>query len=217
MPKDSALSFVGQIMTAYKAIIKAEGSALEHAIECGKYLALTKENVEAARPKRKWSAWLAEHCPDIHRNTAALYMRLADPENADAIADCKSIREADVKLRQSGNGSCSTTTESPADSDSDESADEADDAQRVVQRTGASPDLKAILQNAAVDEVCTVLTQTRTIDQLRDLATRVNVYLATRPPTDLNTPATTHTSTAKLRLTLRSRGDDTSLRPFLHS
>ena len=114
MPKDNALSFVGQIMTAHKAVMKAEGSALEHAIECGKYLALAKENVEAAKPKRKWSAWLAEHCPDIHRNTAALYMRLA--KNEDKIADCTSMRDADVKLRQSNNDE--------SDSDSDESGAE---------------------------------------------------------------------------------------------
>jgi hypothetical protein len=194
MSKDNALAFVGQIMTAYKAIIKAEGSALEHAIECGKYLALAKENVEAARPKRKWSAWLAEHCPDIHRNTAALYMRLADPENADAIADCKSIREADVKLRQSGNGSCSTTTESPADSDSDESADEADDAQRVVQRTPASPDLAATLHDAAVDEVYSVLTEMWDREQLKGLVNRLLAYFReqTIPPVvqrPLATPA----------------------------
>jgi hypothetical protein len=75
MSKDNALAFVGQIMTAYKAIMKAEGSALEYAIECGKYLTLAKENVEAAKPKRKWTAWLDEHSPDIHRNTAALYIQ----------------------------------------------------------------------------------------------------------------------------------------------
>jgi hypothetical protein len=50
MSKDNALAFVGQIMTAYKAIMKAEGSALERAIECGKYLTLAKENVEEAKP-----------------------------------------------------------------------------------------------------------------------------------------------------------------------
>src|SRR5262249_2031457 len=98
MPKDNALSFVGQIMTAYKAIMKAEGSALKYAIECGQALKLAKENVESTKPKGKWLRWLAEHCPDIHRNTAALYMRLA--ENADKITDYTSIREADMKLRQ---------------------------------------------------------------------------------------------------------------------
>ena len=36
--KDSALAFVGQIMTAYKAAEKAGASALEAALECGSYL-----------------------------------------------------------------------------------------------------------------------------------------------------------------------------------
>ena len=126
MSTDNALSFVGQIMTAYKAIMKAEGNALERAIECGKYLALAKENVEESKPKRKWSAWLAEHCPDIHRNTAALYMRLAD--NVDAIADCTSIREADMKLRQPS----TTNTTSESESDSEEVTDE--EADEVAQR-----------------------------------------------------------------------------------
>jgi hypothetical protein len=45
--KDSALAFVGQIMTAYRAAMKVEGDALLAAIECGKYLNLAKENVKA--------------------------------------------------------------------------------------------------------------------------------------------------------------------------
>src|SRR5262249_42970387 len=179
MSKDDALSFVGQIMTAYKAIMKAEGSALERAIECGKYLALAKENVEEARPKRKWSAWLTEHCPDIHQNTAALYMRLADPENAAAIADCKSIREADMALRKPRDGSCNSATDADdqtADSDSDESEesdDAGDNSQRVVKPGGASPDLKATFQNIAVDELYTALTQAWDQDHIRDLANRL--------------------------------------------
>jgi hypothetical protein len=50
MPKskdDSALSFVGQIQTEHKAVLKADGEALKHAIECGKFLNLAKENVLA--------------------------------------------------------------------------------------------------------------------------------------------------------------------------
>ena len=214
MAKDAALSFVGQIMTAYKAVMKAEGSALEHAIECGKYLALAKENVEAARPKRKWSAWLEEHCPDIHRNTAALYMRLA--ENEDKIAECTSIRQADMLLRALNSSS------SDSESNSEESADEADDdvAQRVVQQADASPDLKSLLENSDVDEigialrdadkldefttaaivkltpdkVCDALTKAWSAQQLRDLANRVTAHLGTltgapRPSqSDLNIP-----------------------------
>jgi hypothetical protein len=185
MGKDNALSFVGQIMTAYKAITKAEGTALAHAIECGKYLALAKENVEAARPKRKWAAWLSEHCPDIHRNTAALYMRLA--ENEEKIADCASIREADMKLRQ------------PSQCGDGDSGDESDDgdAQRVVQEDDAgdealrervvrklvSQDLKCTLENVGVDEVSAALIEVWDADQLRDLIKRVNAHLITIGPT----------------------------------
>jgi hypothetical protein len=167
MSKDNALSFVGQIMTAYKAVMKAEGSALERAVECGKYLALAKENVEESKPKRKWSAWLAEHCPEIHRNTAALYMRLANPENAEAIADCTSIREADVKLRKPPPDDDVEDDASPDDEADDDADDQDDDAQRVVQRAGASPDLTATLQNTAVDKVYTALTQAWERDHLR--------------------------------------------------
>jgi hypothetical protein len=188
MSKDNALSFVGQIMTAYKAIIKAEGSALERAIECGKYLALAKENVEEAKPKRKWSAWLAEHCREIHQNTAALYMRLADPENADAIADCKSIREADMELRQPRNGSSNTTTDAD-DQTAEDDADEADDNSQRVVRTGASPDLTATFKNTAVDEVYSALTQAWDRDHIRDLINRLMIYVGP-PANDLNSPTT---------------------------
>jgi hypothetical protein len=183
--KDSALSFVGQIMTAYKAIMKAEGSALEYAIECGKYLALAKENVEAARPKRKWSAWLAEHCPEIHRNTAALYMRLA--KNEDKIADCTSIRDADVKLRQSddeeGDESDSGADESDVEEVvTDEEADEA--AQRVVQ-AGSRADLADLLQALAVDEVCTALIDAWDEQHIIELCNRLHDHFTQSSQPDI--------------------------------
>jgi hypothetical protein len=184
MPTDNALSFVGQIMTAYKAILKAEGSALERAIECGKYLARAKENVEAAKPKRKWSAWLAEHCPEIHQNTAALYMRLADPENAKEIADCKSIREADMKLRQPRNG---CNNDSGAESLSDESAD---DPQRVV-RTSSSPDLYAMLLSVDVDEVCAALIEAWDEQHIRQLCDRLRAHFTKSAPLQRPVPQPT--------------------------
>src|SRR5262249_51634246 len=156
MSKDNALAFIGQIMTEHKAVLKADGDDLKHAIECGKALNLAKENVLSTKPKGKWLRWLEEHCPDIHRNTAALYMRLA--ENEDKIADCTSIRDADVKLRQPNGESDSDSDESDADEVTDDEADEA--AQRVVQ-AGDSDDLADLLQALAVDELYTVLTRSR--------------------------------------------------------
>jgi hypothetical protein len=186
MAKDSALAFIGQIQTEHKAVLKADGDALKHAIECGKYLALAKENVEAAKPKRKWSAWLSEHCPDIHQNTAALYMRLADPDNADAIADCKSIRQADMALRQPRKpkpGECgyeeSTDDSNSHDDDADDHDDDlADNSQRVVKRVPASPDLTTTLLSVDVDEVCAALIDAWDEEHIRDLCNKLHEHFA---------------------------------------
>src|SRR5215469_10565531 len=101
MTKDNALSFVGQIMTAYKAVMKAEGQALKYAIECGEALNLAKENVESTKPKGKWKDWLAEHCKEIPPRTERLYRQLASAFEDDPhiFAGCESIRDAVKKLQ----------------------------------------------------------------------------------------------------------------------
>ena len=194
MPKSkdtSALAFVGQIQTEHKAVLKADGEALKHAIECGKYLNLAKENVLAA--KGKWTKWREDHIPEISQQTASLYMRLA--ENAEAVAKCISIRQADELLRALSSNSRSNASDKSdsAETESDEGEDEAGDADdtnnALLVRKGASLDLATTFKNTAVDEVYTALTQAWDADQLRDLVKRVNVYLATRPPTDLAIPS----------------------------
>src|SRR6516225_1909961 len=129
MPKSkdtSALAFVGQIQTEHKAVLKADGEALKHAIECGKYLNLAKENVLAARGK--WTKWREENIPEISQQTASLYMRLA--ENEDQAAKCSSIRQADELLRAlSSNSRSSDKSEGEFDSDNaDRPDDDAADA-----------------------------------------------------------------------------------------
>src|SRR5262249_33767724 len=145
---------------------------------------LAKENVLSTKPKGKWLCWLEEHCPDIHRNTAALYMRLA--ENEDEIADCPSIRDADVKLRQSNDDeSDSDSDESDAEEVTDEEADEV--AQLVVQ-AGPTADLDDWLQALAVDELYTVLTRSWERDQLDDLHKRLGDFLKTPAMPALDIP-----------------------------
>ena len=180
MSKDNALSFVGQIMTAHKAVLKADGEALKHAIKCGKALNLAKENVLSTKPKGKWLRWLEEHCRDIHRNTAALYMRLA--ENEDKIADCTSIRDADVKLRKSddddeADDESSDSADDDAEEVTDDDADEA--AQRVVQ-AGATADLADLLQALAVDEVCAALIDVWDEAHIIELCNRLHAHF-TKP------------------------------------
>jgi hypothetical protein len=184
MPTDNALSFVGKIKTEHKAVLKADGEALKHAIECGKYLNLAKENVLSTKPKGKWTKWREENIPEISQQTASLYMRLA--ENEGAVAECTSIREADVTLRKSRDDG-----DDKRDDEAGEAAGDDDSAtNNALLVGGASPDLKATLQNVAVDEVYAALTQAWDADQLRDLMTRVSAYLITLgpPPTTTRPP-----------------------------
>jgi len=41
-----------------------------------------------------WIEWLAKHCPDIHRNTASNYMRLANAQHVVHLENRKSLRQA---------------------------------------------------------------------------------------------------------------------------
>jgi hypothetical protein len=91
--RSSVGSFLPQIRKAYAAV---DGSALAAAIECGKFLTLEKENVEAEHGKRKWRGWLKKYCPEIPQSTDKLYRKLYDHQ--DDIADCGSIRKAIEKL-----------------------------------------------------------------------------------------------------------------------
>jgi hypothetical protein len=89
--KTSAASFVDPINAAYREVVKAESGALQHAIKCGEFLNLAKENLKADKGG-KWSDWLKVNCPDIPQTTASLYMRLA--KNKAIVGKALSIRKA---------------------------------------------------------------------------------------------------------------------------
>jgi hypothetical protein len=211
MAKDNALSFVGQIMTAYNAVMKAEGQALKYAIECGEALNLAKENVESTKPKGKWKDWLKEHCKGIEPRTERLYRQLATAvaDDPDIFAGCESIRSAVKKLNESDDEDeqDSGHEHEGDDSESDEE-DEEESGNALPLTKPASEDLTSMLQNSAVDEigkalqdankldevetavitrmtpdkVSSALTKAWTADQLRDLIKLVNAYLVTLTP-----------------------------------
>jgi hypothetical protein len=185
MSKDNALSFVGQIMTAYKAVMKAEGSALKYAIECGEALNFAKENVESTKPKGKWNAWLKEHCKEIPPRTERLYRQLASAvaDDADIFSDCESIRDAVKKLQ--GDDDEDNSDDDQDAGDADDAADE-EQSGNALPVEGASPDLTTTLHNTAVDEVYTALTQAWEREHIRDLANRLLRYLGP-PTTDIPT------------------------------
>jgi hypothetical protein len=180
MPKDNALSFVGQIMTEHKLVLKADGEALKHAIECGKALNLAQENVLAA--KGKWTKWREENIPEISQQTASLYMRLA--KNEEAVAKCTSIRGADVALRLL-NAPADPSGASDADGGDEATGDETNNA--LLVRTPASPDLTTTLHNVGVDEVCAALISTWDEQHIRQLCDRLHAHF-TKPKGDLSIP-----------------------------
>jgi hypothetical protein len=172
MTKDNALAFVGQIMTAYKAVVKAEGQALKHAIECGVALNLAKENVESTKPKGIWKAWLAEHCPEIKPRTERLSRQLASAiaDDPDIFADCDSIRSAVEKL----NGSDDADDAKDEASEDDRNADADEDKQSgnaLPPRKSASDfehdDLTSMLENCAVDEIGKALADADKLDEFQ--------------------------------------------------
>jgi hypothetical protein len=141
-------------MTAYKAVMKAEGSALKHAIECGEALNLAKENVESTKPKGKWNAWLKEHCKEIPPRTERLYRQLASAvaEDADIFSDCESIRDAVKKLNEGDDEDNSDSGDKQHEGDDSESGeeDEEESGNALPLGTPASPDLATTFKNTAL-------------------------------------------------------------------
>jgi Protein of unknown function (DUF3102) len=68
-----------QINFDHRAVASASVRVIDHALHCGMLLSTAKSKV----PHGKWLDWLAEHCPDVSKRSAQVYMQMAD--NAEAI------------------------------------------------------------------------------------------------------------------------------------
>jgi hypothetical protein len=214
---DSALAFVGDIMTAYRAAMKVEGDALRAALECGKYLNLAFENVEAAKGKGKWNAWRKQNLPAVSEETDRIYRRLAEAvaQKEDFFAKCKSIRDAikhrakyddDLVLKpeqpskprggkRTGSGAAGLTPPEPAIRSGGLEAElENAAADDIVNNLADDTDkLEEVAQRSIAklspDKVCDALTQAWTPDQLRDLRTRLTAYLTAQANAPQDTPS----------------------------
>jgi len=193
----SAASFVDQINTEYREVVKAEKSALPHAIKCGELLNLAKENVKAE--KMKWGEWLKVNCPDIAQETASLYMRLA--EHKSKVGKAKSIREAREllpKAKPRGREPEPEISNGVTNSTDPAVVLQATDAGEIIANIQGDADkleevAKASIVKLTPDKVCVALTKAWSAEQLHDLVKRVNAYLAsltsTAPPRDLSIPS----------------------------
>ena len=177
----SASSFVDPINAEYREVVKAEKSALPHAIKCGELLNLAKENVKAE--KMKWGEWLKVNCPDIAQETASLYTRLA--EHKSKVSKAKSIREARELLQKAKpHGREPEISNGVTNSTDPAVVLQATDAGEILANIQDDTDkleeiAKASIVKLTPDKVCVALTKAWSADQLRDLITRVNTYLAT--------------------------------------
>jgi hypothetical protein len=132
----TAASLIDQIKAEYREVVKAESTALPHAIKCGEFLNLAKGTVKAANGK--WSDWLGVNCPEIAQETASLYMRLA--EHKAKVGKAKSIREARELLPKSkprGGGNRKSNQQDP----------------EISNAVTNSTDPALVLQTAAADEI----------------------------------------------------------------
>jgi hypothetical protein len=187
---NSAASFVDPINAEYREVVKAEKSALPHAIKCGELLNLAKENVKAE--KMKWGEWLKVNCPEIAQETASLYMRLA--EHKSKVSKAKSIREAREllpKAKPRGREREPEISNAVTNSTDPAVVLQATDAGEIIANIQDDADkleevAKASIVKLTPDKVCDALIKVWTDDQLRDLIKRVNAYLTT--PRDLNIP-----------------------------
>jgi hypothetical protein len=157
-PKSSAASFIDQIKDEYLQVVTAESNALPHAIKCGEYLTLAKENLKVERGG-KWSDWLKANCPDIASETANLYMRLAKCKAK--VGRAKSIRAARDLLPKNPNPR--GPTKAPAAVDLPEGK--------------PKPKLKDELVVIAADELRDILVEAWDDDQLAQLAKLIGDHL----------------------------------------
>src|SRR6516165_3592569 len=98
LTSEQLIKNAGLINAAHRAVVQANKTSIEKAIEAGTMLKACKDSVGHG----SWSKWLHDNCRDISEETARLYIRLADPENApklEAAAKQNGNAVADLSVR----------------------------------------------------------------------------------------------------------------------
>jgi hypothetical protein len=163
------------INAAHRAVVSANKTSIEKAIEAGTMLKACKDSVGHG----EWSKWLHDNCRDISEETARLYMRFADPKNApkleeaakqngNAVADL-SVRGAAKLIRAEPTEEQEEARE--ANKAAKERAKAADDAAR------AAALIPKQLRGMGVDDVLRLLTATFDVDYLDTLSEALQKHL----------------------------------------
>jgi hypothetical protein len=163
------------INAAHKVVVSANKTSIEKAIEAGEMLKACKDSVSHG----EWSKWLYDNCRDISDETARLYMRLADPKNAqkleeaakqngNAVADL-SVRGAAQVIRAKPTAEQEVARE--ATKKANEQAKAAEEAARVAAL------IPKQLRGMSVDNVVSLLKATFDLDYLDTLSEALQKHL----------------------------------------
>jgi hypothetical protein len=176
------------INAAHRAVVQANKTSIEKAIEAGTILKACKDSVGHGA----WSQWLHDNCRDISDETARLYMRLADPKNApkleeaakqngNAVADL-SVRGAAKLIRAEPTAEQKATK--AANQKAKEQAKAVDDAAR------ATALIPKQLKGMGVDDVLRLLTATFDLHYLDTLSEALQKHLKEETEEEPKAPAT---------------------------
>ena len=174
------------INEAHKEVVTAQQTSLQHAITAGTTLRACKDTI----PHGEWTEWLEKNCPDISEETARLYMRLADPKNADKLeeaAEQNGNAVADLSVRGAAKLLAKPRTEEQKakakTAAANKAANKANHEAHAVARASIEDQVKAL----APDEVFNALRDAHwEIEKLRELANLLNAHL--KKLTELDIP-----------------------------
>jgi Protein of unknown function (DUF3102) len=165
----------GLINAAHRAVVQANKTSIEKAIEAGTILKACKDSVGHG----EWSKWLHGNCRDISDETARLYMRLADPKNAPKLEEAAKQNgnaAADLSVRAAAKLISKEPTEEQKAAKEAKKADR-ERAKAVDDAARAAALIPKQLRGMGVDDVLRLRTATFDLDYLDTLSEALQKHL----------------------------------------
>jgi Protein of unknown function (DUF3102) len=172
------------INAAHRQVVQANKTSIEKAIEAGEILRACKKSVGHGA----WSKWLHDNCREISEETARLYMRLADPENAPKLEEAAKQNGngvADLSVR----GAAQVLREEPTEQQKAERKKKRTEKERAEAETRAVEDaaraaalIPKQLKHMDVNQVLNLLTHTFDDDYLDTLMEALRKHLKDEEP-----------------------------------
>jgi Protein of unknown function (DUF3102) len=168
------------IIAAHRQVVQANKTSIEKALEAGEILRACKKSVGHGA----WSKWLHDNCREISEETARLYMRLADPENASKLEEAAKQNGnavADLSVRGAAKLIRAEPTEEQEAARETRKADK-ERAKAVDDAARAAALIPKQLRRMDVDDVLRLLTSTFDDDYLDTLMEALRKHLKEEAP-----------------------------------